>query len=65
MFDEIEIVDVNGEKRNVMELKVVNNEGEDFVEVLIRSKNGERFWKEFYQLARFQELNPKIILYRK
>ena len=66
----MEIVDINGKKRNALSAKKVVYQIPDavnggiavtklYVEVIIVGQTG-RTWKEWYDLQVFKEYNPKV-----
>lgn len=68
----MEIIDINGRRRNIISYRVVTEQVPDainggvaatkqFVEVVIQGKTG-RTWKEWYPLEDFKRLNPKVKL---
>ena len=59
----VSFIDINDKERRAKSFYVVTHEGEEFVEVEIVGNKGE--WLEWYQLDRFQERNPRIVLMRK
>ncbi len=66
----IEIVDLNGRKRLVKSIRVIDHEvrnsihggtlTEKYVEVVIVGRHRRRTWKEWYPLEKFKEMNPNL-----
>ena len=68
----MEIIDINGKKRNVLSVKRITQQIPDavnggiattreYVEVKIIGRTGRK-WKEWYPLDRFKELNPDVVV---
>ena len=68
----MEIVDINGKKRNISSAKRMTQQIPDavnggmattkeYIEVVIVGKT-KRIWKEWYPLERFVVLNPKVVI---
>ena len=72
MNEIIEIIDINGRKRQVLKssIRVVSHQVKDaihggtitekFVEVQIISRHRGTSWKEWYPLEKFVKMNPKL-----
>lgn len=68
----MEVVDINGKKRNVSSIKRMTQQIPDavnggiattreYIEVVIVGKTG-RIWTEWYSLERFVVLNPNVVI---
>jgi uncharacterized membrane protein (DUF106 family) len=63
MVQEIPFIDVNDKERTGELFFVVEQDGEEFVEVKIVGRVGK--WIEWYPLTEFQVRNPQIVLMKK